>query len=123
MTPVLRSDYTEKNIQHSFLRFVIFTTSLAVGSRWERREETRACLKFLTFGDGQHGVVLQSTLSDHFLSVLVLNCKTSSSRSHSVIFLSEEFTQPVIYSRITLQQGRRNSVVNNSSHLTSVDAR
>lgn len=93
MTP----DYTEKNTQHSLLRFLIFTAPLALGTRWEQEEEMRAGPKFLTFGNGQHGAALQSMLSHLFLAVLVSNCRTSSSRSRSAIFLSEEFSQPVIY--------------------------
>lgn len=118
-----RGGWESDPTQHSLLRFLIFTAPVAVGTRWEQGEEMRAGPKFLTFGNGQHGAALQSMLSDLFLAVLVSNCRTSSSRSRSAIFLSEEFSQPVIYSRIILQQGRRNSAVNNSSHLTSLDAR
>lgn len=50
-------------------------------------------------------------------------------KSFTYFFLNEEFIQPVIYSGIIPQQGRRKkkaggaSVVNNSSHPTSMGAK
>lgn len=68
------------------LRLLIFTAPLSGGEEVGAKGRVKSWSKFLTVGYGQCGVVLlQSLYSDHFLSVLMLNCKPSSCRSHSLI--------------------------------------
>lgn len=68
------------------------------------------------------------TVQRPFLISASVELQTKFMQKSFTYFLSEEFIQPVIYSGIIPQQGRRKkkaggaSAVNNSSHPTSVGA-
>lgn len=97
-----------KVIQHRLFRFLIFTACLSGGRRWEQREEWRADSRFWLLDMGNVWCCAPPvTVQQPFLISASVELQTKFMQKSFTYFLSEEFIQPVIYSGIIPQQGRR----------------